>query len=504
MKQMTRLLTGAMVALALTWGDRALAQGLEDVPNDVMRYGRMDFLGSARSMGLGGANTALGADLGALWSNPAGLGMYRSSDLGFSLGVGAGGLNTTYTGTSEVTAAPHAVVGQFGIALTMPMNHPKFRRGTFAIGYLPSNDLHQRGQWTGEQEGQSYTQELALRAEGTPFDSLWRYHPFDADLAWYTYLIDTVAGTVDQYDPAFGTDRVRQSLRRDRMGRTGETTIAFGTTYDDILHIGLAVGLTSLEMERTDVYSEQKVSGPSPLDRFTLNDRLQVSGSGGYWSFGLMLQPETAPVRFGWSYRSGTVFSIDDFYSVDVQSDFSDGSSFEWNSPESFIQYRIRTPRQHRLGFSWTMGKAALLTLDYGRSDFRETTFTSGDYDAADIADVQAQMDTLFQVEQQFRGGLEFRLDDMWRFRMGGGWHTAAAQPLVDYTGAVDGTLVENGAERLHWALGGEYRAETWYAGATYRHASVADGRRLYALSPEVATGRSGLGLLMMTVGARF
>jgi hypothetical protein len=93
MKQMTRLLTGAMVALALTCGDRALAQGLEDVPNDAMRYGRMDFLGSARSTGLGGATTALGADLGALWSNPAGLGMYRSSDLSFSLGVGAGGLN---------------------------------------------------------------------------------------------------------------------------------------------------------------------------------------------------------------------------------------------------------------------------------------------------------------------------------------------------------------------------------------------------------------------------
>ena len=130
----------------------------------------------------------------------------------------------------------------------------------------------------------------------------------------------------------------------------GETSIAFGTTYADVLHIGRAIGLTSGEMERTDVYTEQKVSGPSPLDRLTFNDRLQVSGSGGFWSFGLILQPDNAPIRLGWGYRSGSVFSIDDFYSVDATSDFSDGTGFEWNSPDSYIRYRIRTPRQQRLG----------------------------------------------------------------------------------------------------------------------------------------------------------
>ena len=80
-------------------------------------------------------------------------------------------------------------------------------------------------------------------------------------------------------------------------------------------------------------------------------------------------------MRFGWSYRSGSVFSIDDFYGVDATSDFSDGTGYEWNSPNSYVQYRIRTPRQHRMGFSWTMGKAALFTLDYGYADFAQGHF---------------------------------------------------------------------------------------------------------------------------------
>lgn len=476
------------------------AQGLDDI----MRYGRMDPLGTARSTGLGGAMTALGADLGAIASNPAGLGMYRSSDMSFTLGLGAGGGSTTFAGESSVTAAPHLIVGQIGGALTAPTSSPYFKRGTFAFAYRPIKDLHQRIEWNGEQDGESLTQQLALQANGTQYDSLWYQNPFDADLAWYTYLIDTVPGTTDQYDPAFDGDRVRQSLRRDRSGRMGETSIAYGTTYNDVLHIGMAIGLTSVEMERVDVYSEQKISGPSPLDRLTFNDRLQVSGSGGFWSFGLILQPENAPIRLGWSYRSGSVFSIDDFYSVDAVSDFSDGTGFEWNSPESYIQYRIRTPRTQRLGFSWTLGKAALLTLDYGRSDFRTATFTSNDLYQEDVDRIQSDLDSAFSVEQQFRGGLEFRVDDVWRFRMGGGWRSPAADPGTDFNGAIDGTYIEDGSGIVHWALGGEYRAEEWYAGATYRHTSTDAGRRLYALSPEVAGGRTGLGVLMMSIGARF
>ncbi|MGB1619021.1 MAG: hypothetical protein ACPHBM_05310, partial [Flavobacteriales bacterium] len=343
-------LTTGCILLALT----GQAQGLDDV----MLYGRMDPLGTARSTGLGGAMTALGADLGAIGITPAGLGMYRSSDMSFTLGLGAGGASTSFAGESTVTAAPHLIVGQIGGAITTPMNSPHFKRGTFAFAYRPLKDLHQRAEWTGVQDGESLTQQLALQADGTAYDSLWSQNPFDADLAWYTYLIDTVPGTVDQYDPAFAGDQVRQRLRRDRSGRMGETSIAFGTTYEDVLHIGMAIGLTSVEMERTDVYTEQKVSGPSPLDRLTFNDRLQVSGSGGFWSFGLILQPDNAPIRLGWSYRSGSVFSIDDFYSVDATSDFSDGTGFEWNSPDSYIRYRIRTPRQQRLGFSWTLAKA--------------------------------------------------------------------------------------------------------------------------------------------------
>ncbi len=496
MKNLSRGLTVLLLGCA-QW---VAAQGL----TDVMRYSRQDPLGSARSMGMGGAMTALGADLGAIWSNPAGLGMYRSSDIAFTLGLGAGGASTNYLENSIVAAEPHLIVGQLGIALTMPFSHPDWKRGTFAIGYTPLKDLHQRAEWSGETESNSITQQFALQAQGTSFDSLWYYHPFDAELAWYTYMIDTIAGSTDQYAPAIEGDRVRQTLRRDRTGRMGETTLAFATTYQEQLHIGLSVGIVSSEMEQVDVYEETKIIGPSTLQQLTLNDRLEISGSGGFWSLGLILQPKSSPVRLGWSYRSGTVLSIDDFYQVDASAEFSVGGTYEAASPNSYVRYRIRTPRRHQLGLSWTMGKAAVLSLDYGRSDYAEAEFTSDDFFDEDVAAIQQRIDNALLVEQLFRGGLEFRIDEDWRLRMGGGWRSAAADPSQGPSGELDGSLLEDGSDALHWAFGAEYRDDNWYAGATYRHTSTDDARRLYSLGPEVATGRTGLGLLMLTIGARY
>lgn len=495
-----KMLRRGWMVLLLACTHWATGQGL----TDVMRYSRQDPLGTARSMGMGGAMTGLGADLGAIWSNPAGLGLYRSSDIAFTLGVGAGGASTNYLGNSQVSAEPHLIVGQLGVALTMPMAHSDWKRGTFAVGYTPLQDFHQRAVWTGESDGNSITQQFAQQAQGTGFDSLWYYHPFDAELAWYTYMIDTVPGATDQYAPAYTTDQVRQELRRDRTGRMGETTIAFGTCYREQLHLGLSVGIVSAEMEQVDVYQETKVLGPSTLQDLTLNDRLEISGSGGYWSFGAILQPDNSPVRLGWSYRSGTVLTVDDFYQVDATANFSGDGGFEAASPSSYVRYKVRTPRRHQLGLSWTLGKAAVLSLDYGRSDFASAEFTSNDFQDDDVAAIQRRIDTTFRVEQLFRGGMEFRIDEDWRFRLGGGWRSAAADPLEDAAGVVDGSLLENSQGALHWAIGGEYRDDNWYAGATYRHASTADARRLYGLGPEVATGRAGLGLLMLTIGARY
>ena len=52
---------------------------------DVMKYTDRDILGTARYMSMAGSMGALGGDPTAIYDNPAGLGIYRSSELSFTL-----------------------------------------------------------------------------------------------------------------------------------------------------------------------------------------------------------------------------------------------------------------------------------------------------------------------------------------------------------------------------------------------------------------------------------
>ena len=54
------------------------------IVDDALRYSQIFYNGTARFNSMGGAFTALGGDLSTLSQNPAGLGVFRSSDITFT------------------------------------------------------------------------------------------------------------------------------------------------------------------------------------------------------------------------------------------------------------------------------------------------------------------------------------------------------------------------------------------------------------------------------------
>src|SRR5512137_1600713 len=49
--------------------------------DDALRYSQIFYTGTARFMSMGGAFTALGGDMSTLSQNPAGIGVFRSSEI---------------------------------------------------------------------------------------------------------------------------------------------------------------------------------------------------------------------------------------------------------------------------------------------------------------------------------------------------------------------------------------------------------------------------------------
>ncbi|MDE5976355.1 MAG: hypothetical protein K2G69_07390, partial [Muribaculaceae bacterium] len=69
------------LSIAVSAGVTAQAQSAIDG----YRFSQPDLKGTARFMGMAGAFGALGGDLSTLSQNPAGIGVYRSNDIGFTV-----------------------------------------------------------------------------------------------------------------------------------------------------------------------------------------------------------------------------------------------------------------------------------------------------------------------------------------------------------------------------------------------------------------------------------
>src|ERR1700722_18995933 len=65
-------------------------------PDATLLFSRSSISGTARTAGSGGAFSSVGADLGCLDLNPAGLGLYRSSDVSITPAIRVAGDQSIY------------------------------------------------------------------------------------------------------------------------------------------------------------------------------------------------------------------------------------------------------------------------------------------------------------------------------------------------------------------------------------------------------------------------
>ena len=110
MKAKNVIIISALSLSGLMIGMQANAQN----EVDALRYSFNDTPGTARSLGMGGAFGALGADNSAFWNNPAGLALYKRSTFEFSLGLHSRNTDASYMGNTENSEKNRLNVPSFG------------------------------------------------------------------------------------------------------------------------------------------------------------------------------------------------------------------------------------------------------------------------------------------------------------------------------------------------------------------------------------------------------
>lgn len=100
----------------------ALLPGLAAAQNaaDALRYSQLYIGGTARYMAMGGAFGGLGGDFTVLSTNPAGLGIYKSSEFVFTPSVHTGSSKSYYNGYSGKDSRTNFAIGNAGYVYTAP------------------------------------------------------------------------------------------------------------------------------------------------------------------------------------------------------------------------------------------------------------------------------------------------------------------------------------------------------------------------------------------------
>ncbi len=399
---------------------------------DALRYSQSIYGPTARSMGLAGAFGALGGDYSTMSVNPAGIAVYRSSEFSFSLGGISRLTESEFQGRKFDDSKFNITIGNIGLVLAKPIDKSQsnWKQISFAIGNNRTNDLGTNSYYQGINPNNSITDYFAETVNldgGASVSELAVYYPFDANLAYQTYLIDPVPNTAGDYMSIIPNGNVLQSRSFSSKGNQGEFSFGFGANYNDRINLGLSFNFPNIKYEEETIFEETDVDNTiinpdSSADFKSLryNQYLETSGNGFNLKFGMIVRV-TNGIRLGAAIHSPTWYNMNDKYFSSMRS-VVNGNQYSMSSPDGFYSYSLNTPFKFVGSLGFVFGKSGLLSVDYEYSDYTTMKLKAGDYN---FTSENNNIRTLYTNNNHtLRAGAEIRIKDI-SLRAGAAYYTS-------------------------------------------------------------------------------
>jgi hypothetical protein len=417
-----------LIMLSLTAG--VIAQNVDDA----LRYSQVFYTGSARFMSMGGAFTALGGDLSTLSQNPAGLGVFRSSEISVSPQLFHINTIANFKGTSTEDYIYEFGLGQGGIVFSLPRRNKEseFTSLNFGYSYNQTNNLNQQININGVSNNSSLTDYWAGISENYFHDELVTEVP-DAFLAYDVWLIDTLSGSNVDYGTVYSNygDNLPsvygQTVQRliSTEGYTNEHAFSFGGSYSNKLFFGATVGITRLRY--TSKYEHLESTDEDLLSLFTdfnYTFFYENIGTGYTIKLGAIYKPVEA-LRIGLGFHSPGLFRIDEYVNDNITSHFSDVAvPYESSNEAVRYNYALTTPFRLLAGVALQIKKVGMISIDYEFIDYGSAKFSETG-DGYNYSEKNLSIKNSLQPVSNLRLGAEARLNNLY-FRGGYGYYGKA------------------------------------------------------------------------------
>jgi hypothetical protein len=462
---------------------------------DAFRYSYLSPSGTARSIGFGSALGSVGGDFSSLAVNPAGIGIYRSSEFTFTPSIKMNSTQGTYMGNTTNDNNVRFNFNNLGAIFSRTFNGQReertgWRSVSWGFGITRLADFNRDYNYNANNSGpnsSSYSELFAIDAN-SPTGNV----NDPSTLGGMAYASNLIT-----YDSANGyyktlvpwQDGINQKRVVTERGGINEFDIAVGGNYMDKLMIGGTLGIPIVNYTRDAAITEAALTPTNEFNSYTYSEHLETRGSGVNLKLGLIYKPNN-DVRFGVAIHTPTYYTLHDDYNTSLN------NSGLVSDNASTYDYHLVTPWRAVLSATVFAGKKGFISADYEYVNYSSAKFI---FDANN-KDYQSQINSViansFQGGSIVRLGGELKLTNFFMVRAGFGY----------YGNPYSGTSVSD-ANRIDLSGGIGFRFQHMFIDLAYLHTQFSNPEEFYALYYtnatiiQNATIKNNLNSAVMTIG---
>lgn len=499
MKKIITFALGAVVTVA------AAAQSWQDA----LYFSENLYQGTARSVGMGNALTAVGGDLGSIGLNPAG-----SSVSGYSRVVITPGLSISSTNATGVI--PEGSTSAIGMGDKVNSNFARvklpnigfvinantgsragWKRFSFGLVSNATNDFTNRAVGAGVNADNSFAAALASSAEGYTEKVLgsedWWYDGTDLsrmpawrDMVGYrSGMFNGIPGSANKYQAVtevrdagnncWLAAPVYQKYGQQTYGYKQDLFLNMSANYNDQFYLGFNLGFTMLNYNMSEYWQESPENADEFPDieytdgtrgRFAslmMKHNYSLRGSGVYIKAGLLWRP-VAGLRLGVAIQSPTWTNMRarQAYSGEVR--LTGKTLLPSTSPEDDWTFRLQQPWRLNAGVAYAFGSVAVLSADYELTDYASARYTGSSTSMpAYLTDANGDIRNALTVGHQIRVGLEVKPTSNFSIRAGYNYITSAQKNWLNadwtMTALTSAEKIRQAKHVASFGLGGSFGA---------------------------------------------
>lgn len=535
---------------------------------DAFRFAAPDMKGTARFMSMGGAFGALGGDLTTLSQNPAGIGVYRSHEIGFTLNLDCQQATSDAFGFKTTANQTKFLLNNIGGVATIRLNNRTFPNLNIGFTYNKAASFNRRYKGGFGSLSNSMSNYIAgmTTAEGATVADLsttGSYNPYNPTDGGYSAPWLSILG-FDSYliSPSGNPDApVWKGLWGDgtagtagfdveEKGHIDEYNISLGGNIANVVYWGMDFGIVDLDYSQNALWTERLDNAfvddnnqgfaRSRAD-WSLTNLYHASGNGFNYKLGVIVKP-IQELRLGLAFHTPTWYSIDETYMATTSYAYDPslshirgtGAQTNKGTPGSY-SYNFRTPWKVIASVAGVIGSKFIISADYEWAAYNKMKFSQTDnddyyydypyYDYAPTRSIplndpyyatNEDIKSYYQTTHTLRVGAEYRVTPQFSVRAGYSFVSSPVRPKARdngqeiYTSGTNPSYTfDNTANYVTCGLG--YRVKKFYIDLAYVYKHLSSEYHAYTsdpATPSVPSPNSKLSLnnsqIVLSAGIRF